>query len=348
MSWCLIGLGSNEGDRGLAITRALEELGRRPTIAVVRRSRLIETAPVGGPPGQGRFLNAAALLETSLSPEGLLATLQKVEGCLGRRRETRWGPRTIDLDLLLFDQLVLSTPFLTIPHPRMAWRRFVLEPAAEIAASMVHPVTGWSIARLWEHLRTARDYVAITGPMEAGRASLSSRLATVAGGRWIVDPCPSFPDGLPPTMPALAAEEAELEALSGREQILAQESPIWRESAPFWVSDFWLDQSLAFFRARLPRDRWGPCLARWEAAARHVVRPKLVVAIEGTAADLRNQPAMPGPTPARWADETLDRVCAAWDWCLGRAEAGPVLRLGDPSTGQAIEEVLAAVEAMRA
>ena len=95
--------------------------------------------PIGGPAGQEPFLNAAALLETSLPPAELLARLQRIELHLGRTRETRWAARTLDLDLLLYDNLVLNTPYLTLPHPRMAFRRFVLEPAAEVAPEMAHP-----------------------------------------------------------------------------------------------------------------------------------------------------------------------------------------------------------------
>ena len=93
-------------------------------------------------------MNAAALLETDLPPAALLAALQDIERRLGRIRAERWGPRTIDLDLLLYDQLELETPELILPHPRMSFRRFVLGPAAEIAAEMAHPVCGNTIGGL--------------------------------------------------------------------------------------------------------------------------------------------------------------------------------------------------------
>ena len=140
--------------------RPSPRLVAQPQIAVAAVSCWRETAPVGGPPGQPPFLNGALLAETSLAPHDLLAALQQIENDLGRRRAERWGPRTIDLDLLLYDELVLDTPSLTLPHPRMAWRRFVLEPAAEVAGAMLHPTIGWTIARLLEHLNTARPYVA--------------------------------------------------------------------------------------------------------------------------------------------------------------------------------------------
>jgi len=347
VSLCLIGLGSNEGDRRAVLALALEELGRRPGIAVVRQSRLIETAPVGGPRGQGLFLNAAALLETTLSPEALLAVLQQVEDSLGRRRATRWGPRTIDLDLLLFDQHVISTPSLTVPHPRMAWRRFVLEPAAEVAPGMIHPILGWSVARLWDHLCTARQYLAITGPIASGKTWLSKRLAAATGACWIADGGPSLFCDAASANPVGDAEEAELASLAHRARLVAQDSPVWREARTFWVSDFWLGQSLAFARTMLPEDRWGPFFAHWQEIARQVVRPKLIVALDVPAATIRNRLAEHGSIPASWTGAALERFRVALDWCLGRAEVGPVLRLNDTSSEQALEEVLAAVEAMR-
>jgi len=343
----LIGLGSNEGDRRAVLARALEELDRRPGIAVVRQSRLFETAPVGGPRGQGLFLNAAAILETTLSPEALLAVLHQVEDSLGRRRATRWGPRTIDLDLLLFDQVVISTPSLTVPHPRMAWRRFVLEPAADIAPGMIHPILGWSVARLWDHLRTAKDYLAITGPIASGKTWLAKRLAAATGACWIPDGRPSFFCDPALANPVGDAEDAELASLAHRARLVAQDSPVWREARTFWVSDFWLDQSLAFVRAMLPEERWRSYVAHWQEISPQVVRPKLVVALDVPAVKIRDRLVEHGSILASWTEAALERFRVALDWCLGRAEVGPVLRLNDPSSEQALEEVLAAVEAMR-
>jgi 2-amino-4-hydroxy-6-hydroxymethyldihydropteridine diphosphokinase len=137
-----IGLGANLGDREATLTRAIELLGERAGVEVVAVSSFRETDPVGYL-DQPRFLNAAACLDTYLTPQELLATLLEIERELGRVREgQRYGPRTVDLDLLLMDGLVLDEPGLELPHPRLHERAFALEPLAELDPELVIPGYG--------------------------------------------------------------------------------------------------------------------------------------------------------------------------------------------------------------
>lgn len=145
---CLIALGSNLGDRAANICQAIKELVAHPQVTLIATSTLHTTEPVGGPPNQGAFLNAAIRFDTSLAPRELLDLLLAIEKKLGRSREVSWGPRTIDLDLLFYGARICDEPDLQVPHPRMHERRFVLAPAAEIAAEMTHPVLRRSIGEL--------------------------------------------------------------------------------------------------------------------------------------------------------------------------------------------------------
>ncbi len=148
MSRVFIGIGSNEGERLRHISRALAALGTTPGLRVVQLATLMESEPVGGPP-QGAYLNTVAELDTSMAPGGLLATLKAIERTLGRLPSTqRWGPRPIDLDLLLYDDRVVNEPDLSIPHPRLHERRFVLQPLAQLAPEVIHPVLRKTVTEL--------------------------------------------------------------------------------------------------------------------------------------------------------------------------------------------------------
>jgi 2-amino-4-hydroxy-6-hydroxymethyldihydropteridine diphosphokinase len=158
----LIGLGSNLGDRKAILDGAVAQLRQTPELLVRSVSTYHKTRPVGGP-AQGPFLNAAAALETTLEPIALLHRLQEIEADAGRVRTVRWGERTLDLDVLLFGDEIIDRPELSVPHPRMGVRRFVLVPLEEIAPDARDPLTGRSISELRANLDRRPSYLALKG-----------------------------------------------------------------------------------------------------------------------------------------------------------------------------------------
>jgi len=151
MTVACIAIGSNLGDRAASLERAARLLAQTPGVRLVRRSRDYETPAEGGPPGQPDFLNGAVVVETDLPPGQLLAACQGIEAALGRpppAERVPAGPRVIDLDILLYDDRVIHDEELTIPHPRMHLRRFVLEPLAEVAPAARHPLLDGTVVEM--------------------------------------------------------------------------------------------------------------------------------------------------------------------------------------------------------
>ncbi len=177
MLHCLIGMGANLGNRLEALEAATLQLREHPHVEIVAGSRWYSYPAIGGPAGQGDFLNGALRIATDLSPIQLIHILNIVERRAGRQQLKRWAARTLDCDLLLYGEDHIHTAELQVPHPRMIARRFVLEPAAEIAAEMLHPPTGWTIGQLLEHLQYAPAYFAVTGSSMADADHLARDLA---------------------------------------------------------------------------------------------------------------------------------------------------------------------------
>ncbi len=148
MTDAYLALGSNLGERLELLRGARAALQASNQIEVTGCSAVYETEPVGGPAGQPAYLNAVLRVRTGLSPEALLALGLEIEARFGRVRSRRWEARTLDIDLLLYGGELRDDPALTLPHPRLHLRRFVLEPLAELAADLAHPRLGKTIGEL--------------------------------------------------------------------------------------------------------------------------------------------------------------------------------------------------------
>lgn len=281
MARCLIGCGSNLGRRREQLDRAIELLRFMPGVTLVGVSRFRETVPIGGPPGQDAFLNGACLIETDLPPQEVLSMLAAVENTLHRCREERWGPRTVDLDLLLYDDLVLDTDCLTVPHPRMSTRRFVLEPCVEIAGDVLHPLAACTLDEMLASISSPRPHVAVVGVPATGVAEVAHAVSDSSLGCFVATPRP---------LPAAEAPAPEwcrtLSAWRG-----AMEDVDCDSSAQGIVADFWLETLLVAARDALrpePLARFETEFARMAAvsAAPHALLV-LVAPATSLTADLR-------------------------------------------------------------
>lgn len=152
MALAYIAVGSNLGDRNKHFLDAEAFLRKINGISFIRNSEIYETAPVGGPAGQGNYLNAVWEVETELAPAELLKELLGIEKKMGRVREERNGPRAIDLDILFYGAEVLNDPGLTLPHPRLQERFFVLKPLMDLCPDLRHPVLKKTIRELYGQL----------------------------------------------------------------------------------------------------------------------------------------------------------------------------------------------------
>lgn len=214
-----IGLGSNLGDRQVAIQRAIEMLAATERVELLRVSDVIETVPLGHV-NQPKYLNAVAEVRTTLSAEDLHKNLFQIEISLGRQRQKKWSARTIDLDLLLFDQKLINLPHITVPHPQMHLRSFVLKGLHQLNPDLLHPGLNETVSELIARLRGADfalnpelpQLVSVAGIIGVGKTTLAKKLAEVLGCRILLEPYDSNP-----FMP---------EVYAGRQE-LALDSQLW-------------------------------------------------------------------------------------------------------------------------
>jgi len=335
-----------------------------PGVTLLAASRPRETRPVGGPAGQQVFLNGAFLVETDFTPDDVLGVLSAIENTLHRERAERWGPRTIDLDLLLYDDIVLDRPDLAVPHPRMATRRFVLEPCAEIAPDFFHPLAGCSVRDLLDAISAVHPHVAVVGVPGSGAPEVAAAVADTALARLV-----HAPAALPFCGDDRAAFgrrwEAALVACAA-----TLRADTWPDDPHGTISDFWLGAFPPAAEGCLPTERIDAAFTRAErgTAAPHVAI--LLLADPGVLEErLAFRQRRPAPQTDMFADLAASGTALA-DAPPAATVAGLVAlqeklrcRLLRPTTdatrrpravvaveandlGQAIAEAVAAVEAM--
>lgn len=309
MARCLIGCGSNLGKRREQLDLALDLLRFMPGVELLAVSRYLETRPIGGPVGQSGYLNGACLIETDLEPHDLLGALMAVEHTLERRRDERWGERSIDLDLLLYNDLVVDTPDLTLPHPRMATRRFVLEPSAEIAAEFPYPPGGCTVRELLDNISVPHPLVAVVGVPGSGATEVAVAVADATLARLMrasaTMPTPgaaSANDGTGTT-----AEDWLGAAAAWQEPLAADH---WHDDPHGTVTDYWLDALPFAAAASLPQDQWAHFQQGFEALAQAAVAPHVAILLKVSQDELHERLAFRSRQASRHTDVFADIAAA--------------------------------------
>ena len=320
MARCLIGCGSNLGRRREQLDRAIELLRFMPGVRMLAVSRYHETRPVGGPVGQAAYLNGACLLETELGPHEVLGMLAAVENTLHRDRTERWGERTLDLDLLLYDDLVLDDAALTVPHPRMATRRFVLAPAVEIAPEFVHPLAACSLRALLDNISAPHPLVAVVGVPGSGAAEVAAVVADAAMARVIHAPRP-----LPMPTPATGPEAWRALLASWTAPL---ESAGWPADPHGTVADFWLDAlPIAAAAAGIPAGEAARLEAEIVRTAGRVPAPHVVILLVATAEALEERLAFRSLRAGRHSDVFADLADGPATLCPPAMGVAPLVAL---------------------
>lgn len=282
-----IGLGSNLGDRADHLQKALALLTEHSQISAVRASSFYETRPLGSVQ-QGVFVNAAAEVTTSLSARQVFSLLQSIEQQMGRKHLEHWGPRIIDLDLLLYGDQIIDEPDLKIPHPQMHLRSFVLKGLCELKAEAMHPILEETAAELYSRL-SGQDFffdpqrpqlVSIAGNIGVGKTTLAQNLADRLGGQFIAENYTGNPylaevyDG----KRNLALDSELFFLSSGASQLEKRKL----ESGRIYISDYVFDKAMIYASSWLSAEQMEEYQRYYASVADGVADPVLVIYLNDT------------------------------------------------------------------
>lgn len=341
-----VGLGSNLGDRQRAIGGALHALGRTAGIHVGRVSKTRETLPLGEAP-QPHYLNAVAEITTTLGPQDLLKALQAVESLLGRVRRQKWGPRTIDLDLLLYGRQNIRQPDLIVPHPQMHLRSFVLDGLCQLDPNLIHPLFRERVRELSARLAggdfaldpDAPQLVSIAGLIGVGKTTLVKRLAAALEGQVLLEPYDTNP-----FLAAVYAGKTELALDCQLYFLLGRAAQLDREAlAPpsIFLTDYVFEKELIYAKRLLDSEQLTLYEQIYLSFAEKVATPALVVYLQDWPESClerihrRNRPYEQQISPDFLASLHADyeQLFGAWKKC-------PVLRLPAEKVGMEDEAAI--------
>ena len=315
------------------LDRALTMLKQHNRIDLVGSSEVLETEPLTHD-GQAKYLNAVLEIQTSLSAQALLKALQTIETDMGRSRQEKWGPRVIDLDLLIFGTEIIQSEELTVPHPQMHLRSFVLEPLCQLNRDLLHPVLGVRMAELKQRLNgqdfvldaSAPQLVSIAGNIGVGKTTLAECLQVQLGGEVLYEPYDTNP-----FMPDVYAGKTELALDSQLHFLVHRAQQLERDSLAggnAYFSDYLFEKELVYAERLLDVRQWELYQKIYEPFAAMVIAPSLVLYMQDssdhclTRIQRRNRSYEQGIQTS-----FLDGLSEEYDRLIEHWRMSPVLRL---------------------